>query len=229
MFMRRFALLILLIAGSSGAARADLIVTIGDADVAVGGPAFVDVFVRSDAILGDFLSGFGFEFRIETAGASRLEFVNPQPDPQLADARYVLFGDSLDANAGLPVGNVLLKVVPGDTFLGGDSTDSGGNVLVTTSRLLARLQVTAATALPPSLGDTFTIRLVDDPAGSNSFFSNNAGSVPFSSMSGTVTVRSVPEPSSLLLALVAAPGLAWWIRRQGRRTTGADCSFGQAL
>jgi hypothetical protein len=139
--------------GLARPAAADLIVTISGSTVPAGGAGFVDVFIESDDLLfGDPLSSFGFEFRITTGGATRLEFVDPQADPQLTDPNYVFFGDSAASNTPFPVGTVSMTSVPNDTFIGGDFTDSGGDVTVTISKLLARLQVTATTASPPSAG-----------------------------------------------------------------------------
>ena len=139
--------------------------------------------------------------------------VAPQPDPQLADPAYVFFGDSLDTNAGLPFGQVSTTVVPRDTFIGGDSTDSGNEVVVTTSRLLASLRVTSATSLPPLPGDTFTLRLI---AGSNTFFADNIGTIPFASRSGTITIGAIPEPGSLALLALGMLSIACALLRRDR-------------
>ncbi|HUT88818.1 MAG TPA: hypothetical protein VMY37_04940 [Thermoguttaceae bacterium] len=85
--MRRwyFALLIgaCLLAGTPNADAA-LQITVGDLELLPGQTGFVDVMIRSDTGA-DLLDIFGVEFRITTGGATRLEFVDPPPDPQLTD------------------------------------------------------------------------------------------------------------------------------------------------
>ena len=202
--MLRFSLLVGLCTVMTASAQGGIIVSVGDATVGAGGTAFVDVLISSDG--SDPLQSFGFDFRI-TGGPGRLEFVNPQPDPQLTDGTYVFAGDSFAQINSFAVGAVSTTSVPNDSFVGGDSTDSFADVTLTSSRLLARLQVTAATALPPSVGDTFSVTF--DDTSSNTFFFDssftpltiNSG---LSDFTGTVTVTSaatiVPEPSSFLIA-----------------------------
>lgn len=206
MFLRRLAVSALILAASVASATrcyAGLIITVGDLSLPQGGTGFVNVTIRSDEASGDSLNLASFQFAIDTLGATQLEFVDPQPDSQLVDAAYVFAGDSFDDAFFLPVGTVSTDVVPNDTFTGGDSTLSGSDVIVTTDRLLARLQVTSATTLPPGAGDKFTIRLITGPSTS---FESTGGSVAFSGVDGTVTISpaSVPEPSSFCLLLGAA-------------------------
>ena len=185
--------------------RAALVITVADATVPAAGSGFVNVFVESDQPTGDLLQSCGFEFRITTAGATRLEFISPQAS-YFSDPAYVFFGDSFDENAALPAGTVSSVSVPNDTFVGGDSTDSFSDVTVTNQRLLASLQVTANTALPPVPGDTFIVELLS--TGNTFFLDSGFNPVSFGSTSGTVTIlqptNPVPEPSSLALLLVGS-------------------------
>ena len=127
----------------ASSAQATLIVKVNDAIITAGSTGFVDVTIESDSLVfGDLLQQFGIEFRITTGGATRLEFFNPQPDPQLTDPTYVFFGDSTDVNFPLPFGAVSTTVVPNDTFIGGDATwgtdgTDGTDVTVTSVKLLA--------------------------------------------------------------------------------------------
>src|SRR3954467_9573050 len=92
--------------------RADLILTVGDAQLDPGGTGFVDVIVRSDSPGGDLLANAGFELLITTSGPSRLEFSAIQPDPQFADLNYVFYLDSYKELAGLPFGTFDTTFVP---------------------------------------------------------------------------------------------------------------------
>lgn len=209
---------------SANHANADFLITVGDLNLAAGGTGTLDVLIESNTPGGTPLGLFNMQFEIIPAGGTltRLEFSNPQPDSQLLTSGYVFSANSFDFDNSLPVGAVSASTVPNDTFFGGDSTSNGTNVVVTTPRLLAHLQVTALTAAPPAAGDTFTIRLLAPGSDFNSL--NDAGGlVPqgFQSVDGTATILSspVPLPSGLVLALT---GLVTWVGcRQVRRRANA--------
>ena len=189
-----------------------LVISVDSTTLAEGGSKSLDVWIESDTVGGDPLSSAFFVFEI-SSGLRRLEFVDPQPDAQLGLGNYVFAGDSFDADNALAVGVVSTNIVPNDTFTGGDNTSSGTDVLITTPRLLARLQLTALTALAPQAGDTFTISL--NTAGSS--FDNTGGLSVFLAQPGVVTIvapsGTIPEPSSWVLALTSAIGL-WGLQRR---------------
>lgn len=209
-----------LLLGLCAPGRADLVITVQDGVIPQAGSGAIDVLISGS---GDLLSSFNFEFRITTAGLTRLEFVDPQSDEQLGDASYVFAGNSLAVDDGVPIGNVSTTSVPNDTFIGGDSTADFGDVPVTSSRLLVRLNLTAVTGLAPVEGDTFTISLVPltspGDLGDASFFVDSAFEpIAYTSTSGTVTIGPaaavVPEPSTLALALVGLGLAALAVRRR---------------
>lgn len=189
-----FALLIML--AISAPAWAEIGVTIGNLDLAPGGTGFVEVSITGD---NDLLQAAGFEFRIQSLGPTSLEFVDPQPYDYLSDSGYVFSSDSFALDYP-PVGGVSETVVPGDTFLGGDMTLSMADVTVTSFKLLARLQVTANTMLPPEAGDLFTISL--EPSLSTYFSDSGFNTIGYSATTGTVNI--VPEPGTITLLLVSA-------------------------
>lgn len=196
--MSRIAISTLLILMSVRPAPASLLIAIGNTSVTPSGTGTVDVLISSDGLTGDELSSVGFEFRVTTAGPRRLDFVDPQNDLQLVDPNYIFAGDSLAATFP-PVSLVNTTIVPNDTIIGGDATFSGSEIIVgTTSLLLARLELTAITDLPPIVGDTFNIELVPSVL---TFFQDNAfNDVLFSSTPGVVSIV-VPEPSSKYLLM----------------------------
>ncbi|MDB5349625.1 MAG: hypothetical protein JWN86_872 [Planctomycetota bacterium] len=210
--------------------RAGLIISFNnDNPVAVGSTAFVDVFISSnaDVLSPDKINNFQFDFLITTSGPTRLEFTAMPPTTYLDDPSYLFHLDSTAGLTSSPVGTASQTDVPNDTFIGADSTFSFNSVnlsSVNSPKLLARLQVTAITSLPPALNDTFTISLVASSGNGSSL--GNASSyfdvvnasqdelsaVPFTSTPGTVTITAVPEPATLLLVLGGGVPLLVWRR-----------------
>jgi hypothetical protein len=148
---------------------------------------------------------------------------------QFANSNYVFFGDSSAQTSSFSVvSNIQTSATgyPNDTLLGGDGTNSGGNVNVPflTTSLLIDLPVTAVSTLSPVVGDSFTVSLMplNDVTGTanpnTGFASSNDDSIffPFTSSSGTVTIVGVPEPSSwiLLATAVLAAGVYGSYRRR---------------
>ena len=161
----------------------------------------MDVFISADPEVD--LGLFNFEFRITPAGGatSYLQFVDPQPDPQLTDPEYVFFGNSAAATFPFPfpVGTVGITGFPQDKFIGGDFTADPDDVQLTSERLLARLQVTTSnlTGFVPEIGDTFILSL--EPTDFTFFWNRDFEFEHlFTSSSGTVSVV-VPEPGSFAL------------------------------
>lgn len=117
----------------------------------------------------------------------------------------------------MPVGSVSQSLAPGDTFSDEDVTTSFGDVsLGTTARLLLRLEITAATPVPP-LGR----RPVHDPSLrlELAFFDSEFEAVYFESTPGTVTIAAlaaVPEPTSMGLFCLGVLGLVALGRRSVR-------------
>jgi hypothetical protein len=209
-----------LLAGTTSADAA-LQITVGDLELLPGQTGFVDVMIRSDTGA-DLLNIFGLEFQITTSGSTRLEFVwVPSPhvpgerdatDPHLNTPPYLLNLDSL-AEWFPPAGRISTTTTTNDTYIGGDGTiGMSGVPVLMADTLLTTLEVTAATAAPPVIGDTFTISLVPDF--STFFWDPDFLPIGFSSTSGTVTI--VPEPStfSIFLALGAVGTIASIIRRR---------------
>jgi hypothetical protein len=213
--MRRPLLLLAAAAlGVAAPARADFVVTVPNATVAPGGTVTLDVTIRSTSTPVDRLDAFGFSFQVTTTGPTRLAFTPTQPDPFTAP-NYVLFGVSDDQDNGLPLGTVTTTVTPDDTYVGGDNTPTGvPGVPVAGTELLAHLRLTAATALPPRAGDTFTVSLVNNP--SFTFFMNDGVVIPFTATPGRITVAAVPEPASRALLCGGLAALAGGRARRRR-------------
>ncbi|HUT94315.1 MAG TPA: hypothetical protein VMY37_32950 [Thermoguttaceae bacterium] len=212
----------LCLAALAPTADAALHVDVGDLALVPGETGYLDVTISSDS--GDLLDIFGVEFRISTSGTTRLEFVDPPPDPQLADPAYIFFGDSL-AEFFPPAGAVSTTSTANDTYIGGDGTILmlGHAVPSSPGAILAQLQVTSATGAPPLVGDTFAISVEStfspiSANGSTTFFLDPVFSeLTYESDPGTVTM--VPEPGMAVvfavLGALGAVGLAVGRYRRG--------------
>jgi hypothetical protein len=122
----------------------------------------------------------------------------------------VLFGDSMAAGAP-PVGEVVSVDAPADTYFGGDTALSGDDLVVgTTPLLLARLDVTSLTGLPPVAGDVFTVELVS--ARGTFFLDSESQDGGYQGFSGTITI--IPEPPGALFGLLAAAAGCCGLRRR---------------
>jgi hypothetical protein len=178
--------------------RAELILSVTNLTLPVGGIGYVDVMVSSNSNDGDLVNAFNLDLCLATQGQTRLEFATVQPDLQLSDNDYIFFNNSFASDTTIAIGAVSTLVEPNDRFVGGDNTANFADVLVTSPRLLARLQVTADTALPPNEGDVFVLAV---NANSTSFQNGdvvNPTLVGFS-VSNTGTISVVPEPAVLIL------------------------------
>lgn len=210
---RVLCLLVTVWMSAASLAQGGLLISVDSKSLAAGSTGTVDVWIESDTVGGDPLFSAFFDLQI-SSGLRRLEFVDPQGDPQLTLANYVFAGDSFDLDNSIPVGNVATMTVPNDSFTGGDSTSSGGDVTITGPRLLARMQLTTLTALAPQVGDTFTISLNT----LSSSFDSTVGPVSFSGQTGTITIVAgssvIPEPGTAMLCLAACGSLVFWRRRR---------------
>jgi len=193
----------LLVLSVATLAWGDIILTIKNSDIPIGGTGYVDLMISSNSPGGDLLSAFNLDLRLSSQGQTRLEFMPTQPDPQLTDANYVFYGNSLDHDDPLnawpmSVGTVRSFSEPNDRFVGGDATADFLDLIVTsTPKLLVRLELNANTALMPNDGDAFALSV--DASGSSFQYGDivNPTLVSFTSGPGTITVSSVPEPSAL--------------------------------
>ena len=162
----------------------------------------------------DLLNNYAFTLQI--TGPHELEFSTSQSFDYLTSSQYVFAGDSNNQMTSSPGGTVTTTVYSNDTFVGNDSTFSGNPVFLSSANtpvLLAALTLDATITSP---GDSYTVSLI--PASGNGsinsstqtyfdLYNFNTGvetsAVPFTSTPGTVTISAatVPEPSSMALAL----------------------------
>ena len=205
--MRLFLGLLLTLAAAP-AARADLIISVGSADVQSGQTGSVDVFVRSTTGT-DSLQIANVQFQITPVSppplSPALSFTNPQSDSQLTNPGYIFAGNSAAAPFG-PASFITTTITPNDTYFGGDGTADASGVLVpTTNRLLVRLDLTAGAGAG---GSVYQISLVNS---GTLFLDPNFTPIPFSSTAGLVTT---PEPTTLaVFGGFAAVGLVRARRR----------------
>jgi hypothetical protein len=203
-----------MVGGVASVGRADLIISIGSGLLTQGGTSSIDVTIESTSAL-DRLTDYIIGFALTTANGREIWFVDPQPESHLADPNYVFASGSL-SKTGPPSGNVSSSRLE---FVTSDVSDEPQGVSGPFSRLLARLDLTALTSLPPQAGDVFTINLVE---ADTAFGYLDPDTFDYTELNytwspGQVTVtQAVPEPSSLLLTAAAA-GAAVVVRRRRRR------------
>ncbi|WP_148596839.1 PEP-CTERM sorting domain-containing protein [Aquisphaera giovannonii] len=219
-------------------ARADLVISIGDATVAQGGTGTLNVYLSStaDASAPDVINNYAFLIQITANTAGNLAFSSSQGFGYLNDGSYVFFGNSADYVAGLmsppPVGGTPSTTdYPNDSFVGFDTTNDFSPVALSSSSgpvLLASLSLDASIT---SEGESFTVSLVPNAgdgssgSGSGTYFDvvddgfSEQSAVSYTSTSGTVTITAaVPEPASASLGLIATCLLACGlVRRSSRR------------
>jgi hypothetical protein len=209
---------------TTSSSRAGILVSIGDLALAPGGVGTVDVTVSSSSGQPVQLDSFGFELQIATvSGQGRLEFTPTQTDP-FSSPNYVFYQNSGDNTppGATTLGTVSSTLAPNDTYIGSDFTNDGSNTTFTGPMLLAHLTFTAATTLPPVLGSTFQVSLIPD---FNTFFQYDSSTNPmtdsFTVSGGSISISSVPEPSSLLLAVIGVIPVLIAVTRKNHRRRGS--------
>lgn len=195
----------LLVATFGQNARADLIVELNSAGIAVGSSAAIDVFTRSSDANAVVIGFYELEFLITPFGATAgttLQFADPQAETHLASGSYLFSGLS----AGGPT--TAVSGTANNTLAASDFVTPDGNVSLTTQKLLARLDLShympVGVDSSSVVGDTFRIELTD--ATFEAYNGSGYELVPggFTSNASSITV-AVPEPTSLLWAAIAVP------------------------
>ncbi|MGE3819087.1 MAG: hypothetical protein AB7I30_06590 [Isosphaeraceae bacterium] len=200
--------------------RAQLIISGGSAAVVPGGVGTVDFLVESSG--SDNLASFNLKLLIETtSGGSLLRFTEAQPDFSL-DPNYVfVMNSTLGPNFWGPPfqTNTINDTITGFDLNSAANGPGYSTITSSTSFLLARVRF--QTAAGASLGDSFTISLVNDP-GQTFFLDDQFNDVNYS-VSGPATISVVPEPSPWAMAgLVVLAGACrvWRSERHLRGSSG---------
>ncbi len=201
----------IVLAGWSIPSRAELVVTIGNANIAQGSTdGTVNIYLSSNANTPDMINTYGFSLLI--TGTNGLAFNPSQSFSYLNAPGYVFQGDSLNWISGQSFppptgGSTQTTNYTNDTFTGFDQTNDLNTVSLSTANSPLLLASLTLDATATNVNDQYTISLVN-PSGSGSvsgpgltFFDtldsnlNETGYVAYTSNSGTITIvtASVPE------------------------------------
>ncbi|WP_182870556.1 hypothetical protein [Stieleria mannarensis] len=214
MNLRSTVLATLLLFVSATAAEAGLIIKGVDTTIQQGGTGFVDFTIESDGPVFDFLAFYNAQFQIAPTGSTRLEFA-PTTIPPFNTPDYVM--NVVGINQGITVGPTT-SVVPNDTITVGDATGSNPPVAIlpSSTKLLARLQLTTLGPLAPQAGDAFVISMNPFPP---TGFAPPLADFSQSDLTARVEVVAssnvIPEPASAVIW--ALPGVVSVFGRRRRR------------
>jgi hypothetical protein len=182
-------ILLILVANN---ALADLIAHVGNAQVTEGGSGYIDVFFDIPPGTTDTyaLAGYMVEMNI-TNPTSKIRFT------QFAEPQNAIFPNST------PGQTPLRPVLPGSTAAATDELSTGENTIFDKAGLVRVLFTTDSGS-----AGTYTVSI--DPSLARTNFSKGNGDLlnnltTVSYVSGTITVSPVPEPSMLVLLLIALP------------------------
>ncbi|MFO0907147.1 MAG: hypothetical protein U0794_02085 [Isosphaeraceae bacterium] len=202
-----------LLVGRPSAARAGLILEIGNSVSTVPGSGTFDVTIRSDGAGTYNLAGFQFDLVV--APAFQIDFTASRTTTGLGGAPAYVFATSLadlDANAPSNAASPL----PATSLIVYDAEASGARSITPASPVYALAQVSYLVK-PTAPGNTVvpvlfgTVVLADD---------NAQPIMDFQLVNGSITLSAVPEPTSLRLSLVLLScvlGRVAW-RRRNRKT-----------
>ena len=210
-----FAFGIIVVGLTATSVRADLTVTLTDATVAPGGTGTVDINVTSTNGT-DTLSAFNLELLITGVGtpAANLHFSSgiDQPVPY-GNPDYVFAGESSNNDLSLPLWSDPTNPPTYNVITGGDSDDGNGSTpgyvtIPSTPGAPRTYLATVQFSLPPGAGtpgDQYNISLVNDPG--QTYFDDPCNNpLQYTANEATVTIASVPEPSTLPVVILCIFG-----------------------
>lgn len=200
------------------ASFADVVVSIHGAQISQGGTGSFEVWATADPFS---VADFGIRLSISSSSGRLLRFVSAQSEAQITNDKYLFLGiDNHPING--PLWTTQVDIL-NNTYSFFDTYDIDNHLAPTLGsepKLLAIVNITAATENAPLEGDQFTISLAPDPISS---FHDDAtfDPVAFTSNSGTITVTSAPEPATGIAAGVFVVGalLSRRLRRRRAKTT----------
>lgn len=205
-----------LLCTTSSLATAGLIIDVRGAEISIGQPGFVDVYIGSDVLQNVDLFQYKFMITPSPQAVGILRFLENQSDAVLGIDNYIHFGDSaflVSQGQNTPVL---------DEILGSGATETGTGTNIQGPVLLARLEIEYALpeGTPESAGmaDTFMITLVNDL---DTFFYDSEMNIiqDYSGTPGTVrlAIIATPEPASLFFVAFGA-GCALHLGKRFRRS-----------
>jgi hypothetical protein len=199
--------------------------------------AEASIIISATSVSG-FLHPFGLQFEVDlnntgptaqniasfSVGISVADpnFTFPAGGPYYGNWPYIFYSDSFDLQA-IQINPAIVPSPAGQSIEFTDRSNSGLGVSIDAGSTVT-LGVIYVTVAPTATAGSFTTTIAPDCPAANSCTSlwDSAGnSVPFSLTNGTITlVEPVfgPEPSTVLLVLLAVPAMAVWKRTRRDRS-----------
>jgi len=179
-------------AGTPQSVFADLIVQVGNAQVAEGGSGYVDVFFEIPGGTTQTYALAGYMLELDLSGPTSNVLFTQFSEPQNA-----IFPGST------PKQTISRPSLPGNIAAANDELAVGENTIVNNAGII-RVNFQSE----PSSAGSYNVTI--DPTPSRTNFSNGSGTLlsdltTIHFQSGTITINPVPEPTILTLLLITVP------------------------
>ena len=212
----------MLLLGHSTSANGGFVFTLSQAAFEPGGAGSIFVHVTGN---GEAVAAIDLQVQVRPLGSvgSSLQITPFAPNELFNDPDYLFFGDSFAQDnfnqAAVDPFTISTADLPNDTFAITDGTLSLQDRIVTTQRLVTRIDFQHAFPMgtdPAAIvGDQFEFIINDQVS---SVVDSNFAAVPFTVNGVGIATTAVPEPSSLAMVIVGVSGAISCSLRKRRKS-----------